>query len=136
MLSDTLRALFHRPVTEKYPIEKHPAPARLRGVLHYDPEKCTGCGMCVQDCPAQALELITLDKKNKQFVLRYHMDRCTFCAQCVQSCKFNCLDMSNQEWELASVHKEPFTVNYGRATDIEKWLEHRAQAKNPPVEKG
>jgi len=118
MMSDVLGSLFRRPVTETYPFERRPAPARLRGQLHWNPEKCTGCCLCAKECPADALELITLDKKEKRFVLRYHIDRCTFCAQCVQNCRFGCLDMSNEEWELAAGSKAPFTVYYGSEENI------------------
>jgi formate hydrogenlyase subunit 6/NADH:ubiquinone oxidoreductase subunit I len=118
MLRDVLRSLFKRPATKRYPFEKHPAPERLRGALQFDPAKCSGCGVCVKDCPAQALELITLDKANKHFVLRYHADRCAYCAQCVQSCRFKCLSMSAEQWELASLRQEPFTVYYGNAEDV------------------
>lgn len=118
MLSDVLGSLFRRPATEKYPFERTPAPARLRGRLYWNPEKCTGCCLCARECPADALELITLDKKEKRFVLRYHVDRCTFCAQCVQNCRFGCLGMSNEEWELAAGSKAPFTVHYGSEEDI------------------
>ncbi|MSP12327.1 MAG: 4Fe-4S dicluster domain-containing protein [Chloroflexi bacterium] len=118
MISDIMRSLFRRPVTEKYPFERRAAPQRLRGHLIWNQEKCSGCGMCSKDCPAQAIELITLDKANKRFVLRYHIDRCAFCAQCVQSCRFKCLQMSNNDWELAALKKEPFTISYGREEDI------------------
>lgn len=119
MLGDIARSLFRRPVTRIYPFERKPAPQRLRGRLHWNPEKCTGCGLCTKDCPSNAIELITLDKANKRFVLRYHVDRCTFCAQCVQNCRFACLSMSSAEWELASLSKKPFTVYYGREADLE-----------------
>ena len=125
MLQDIVTSLFHRPVTEQYPFEKRPAPPRTRGMLHWDPEKCTGCCLCSADCPANAIELITLDKKAKQFVLRYHVDQCTFCGQCVESCRFGCLEMSSEEWELAATSKEPFTVRYGREEDIEALLAKR-----------
>ena len=122
MFRDALRSLIRRPITERYPFEQKSPPERLRGQLHWNPEQCIGCGLCVKDCPANALELITLDKKNKRFILRYHLDRCTFCAQCVQSCRFKCLEMSNEQWELAAYHKEPFTVCYGDEADVEAWL--------------
>lgn len=128
MLKDVWCAFWQRPVTERYPFERHTAPARLRGALHYNPEKCTGCGLCVKDCPSQAIELIELDKKNKRFVLRYDVDRCTFCAQCVQNCRFDCMAMSNEQWELASVNKEPFTIYYGNETDIQAVLERFTQS--------
>jgi NAD(P)H-quinone oxidoreductase subunit I len=80
MLGDVLRSLFRRPATERYPFERHPTPPRLRGALHWNPDKCTGCCLCVKDCPANAIEIITIDKANKRFVLRYHADRCTYVA--------------------------------------------------------
>ncbi len=123
MLGDVLRSLFKRPATELYPFERHAAPERLRGKLTWNPEKCTGCALCNKDCPSNAIELITLDKKAKRFVLRYHMDRCTYCAQCVQNCRFECMGMSNEQWELAALSKEPFTVYYGKDEDVRAVLE-------------
>ncbi len=122
MLGDLARSLFRRPVTEMYPAEKHKPPERLRGELVWDPKSCTGCMMCVKDCPANALELVVVDRKAKRFVMRYHADRCTFCAQCVQSCRFKCLTMSNEQYELAALTKEPFTVTYGNDADVELLL--------------
>jgi len=122
MLGDILRPLVHRPVTERYPFERREAPPRLRGKLIWNPQKCTGCALCNKDCPSNAIELITLDKASKRFVMRYHVDRCTFCAQCVQNCRFGCLSTSNQEWELAALKKEAFTIYYGNDADIESAL--------------
>jgi NAD(P)H-quinone oxidoreductase subunit I len=118
MLRDVLRSLFERPATRRYPFERKPAPERLRGALRWNPKGCTGCCMCTRDCPANAIELITVDKASKRFVLRYHMDRCTFCAQCVQTCRFGCLGMAPDQWELAALRKEPFTVYYGDDADV------------------
>jgi formate hydrogenlyase subunit 6/NADH:ubiquinone oxidoreductase subunit I len=133
MLQDILGSLFKRPITEKYPFEKKAAPPRTRGLLHWNPEKCTGCCLCSADCPANALELITLDKKAKRFVLRYHSDRCTFCGQCVESCRFDCLEMSSDEWELAATSKEAFMVTYGREADIEELLAKVAARGSEPA---
>jgi formate hydrogenlyase subunit 6/NADH:ubiquinone oxidoreductase subunit I len=133
MLKDVLRSLWQRPITEKYPFEKRPAPERLRGKLHYDPEKCTGCCLCSMECPADALELITLDKKEKRFVLRYHVDRCTYCAQCVQNCRFACLEMSPEEWELAATSKEPFTIYYGDEADVTTVMGKLAETDPEPA---
>jgi formate hydrogenlyase subunit 6/NADH:ubiquinone oxidoreductase subunit I len=128
MLGDMVRSLFKKPMTEMYPFKKTAAPSRLRGELIYNPEKCTGCQLCIKDCPSNAIELITVDKATKHFVMRYHIDRCTYCAQCVENCRFACLSMSNEQWELAALNKEAFTVTYGREEDIQKLLE-RAAAK-------
>jgi formate hydrogenlyase subunit 6/NADH:ubiquinone oxidoreductase subunit I len=128
MLSDVLTSLFKKNSTQLYPFEKVPAPNRLRGKLFWDPAKCTGCQLCIKDCPSNAIELIVLDKVSKRFVLRYHVDRCTYCAQCVVNCRFKCLNMSNSDWELASTGKEPFIVYYGKDADVDALL---AKATEP-----
>jgi formate hydrogenlyase subunit 6/NADH:ubiquinone oxidoreductase subunit I len=128
MFRDVLGSFFKKPATRQYPVERRAAPKQLRGKLHWTPEGCTGCGLCVKDCPADAIELITLDKASKRFVVRYNLDHCTFCGQCVQSCRFDCLTMSSDEWELASLNKQPFTVYYGNEADVKSVLDRLAPA--------
>lgn len=133
MLGDILSSFFKKPVTEKYPFERRDAPENLRGKLVWDAEKCSGCQLCVKDCPSDALELIVIDKVNKRFVMRYNVDKCTYCSQCVVNCRFNCLQMSEEMWELASTNKEPFEVYYGREEDVKFLLEKaaRGEAEEP-----
>jgi formate hydrogenlyase subunit 6/NADH:ubiquinone oxidoreductase subunit I len=130
MFGEVARSLFRKSATEKYPFERYPAPARLRGQVRYNAEKCTGCMLCVKDCPANAIEIIAIDKPNKRFIMRYHMDRCTYCAQCVEDCRFDCIEMSHEQWELAALDKQPFTVIYGRDEDIDKFLGKFAPAES------
>lgn len=131
MTRDVLASLFRRPATQRYPFERREAPDHLRGELLWNPEKCTGCGLCAKDCPSDAIQVHILDRAKKQFVMEYHIDRCTFCAQCVQNCRFKCLRMSSEHWELASLDKDPFTVYYGDDANIETLLGNLAQ---PPAE--
>lgn len=118
MLGDVSRSLFKRPVTELYPFERRPAPARLRGLLVFDPGRCTGCKICMRDCPANALELVVVDKPAKRFAMRFHTDRCTYCAQCVVSCNFDSLSMSHERWELAGLSPDQFLLTFGRDEDL------------------
>lgn len=122
MLSDVVGSLLRRPFTERYPYERRDVPERLRGLLLWDPQNCTGCGICAQDCPASAVQVIVLDKATKKFVLAYHVDRCTFCGQCVNSCKQGCLSMAPDRWELAALGREAFMVHYGEANDVRRVL--------------
>lgn len=130
MFKDILISFFSAPVTEKYPFEKLVTADRFRGKLYFDPAKCTGCNLCSKDCPANALEIVIIDRAAKRFVARYNMARCIYCAQCIQSCKFKCLGMSNEDWELASLNKELFEVNYGKEEDIAAFME-RFNAREP-----
>ncbi len=137
MFSDIWQSLWQRPVTQKYPFERTAVPERLRGKLHYNSEKCTGCALCNKDCPANAIEIITIDKKEKRFVMKYHADRCTYCAQCLESCRFSCLNLSDEEWELAATTKEPFTIYYGTDDDLRTFMDKFAGANgNGPESAG
>ena len=127
MFFDILRALFSKPATQRYPNPEPNTPERLRGKLYWNPERCTGCALCVKDCPADAIQLITLDKENKRFVMRYDVGRCTFCGQCVQSCRFDCLDLSSDEWSLAAVNRTPFTIYYGDKADVAQVMENATE---------
>jgi NAD(P)H-quinone oxidoreductase subunit I len=129
MLSEVLPALFKKPATEKYPFEKQEAPAQVRGLLKWDPEKCTGCQLCVKDCPADALHMDIIDRKAKRFVMHYHADRCIYCGQCVVNCRFDCLELSSHNWELAALAVEPFKFTYGYEDDIKELLASKSQAE-------
>lgn len=123
MIGEVFRALFQKPATRQYPFERMDAPGRLRGKLHWHPENCTGCLLCVKDCPSQALEIFTIDKADKRFVMRYHLDQCTFCSQCVVSCRQDALEMVSDEWELAATNKAAFRLWYGDETDVKQLVE-------------
>lgn len=129
MFGDIIKSFFKKPITEKYPFVKKDAPENLRGKLIWNPEKCTGCQLCIKDCPSNGIELLVVDKVNKKFVMRYNVDRCTFCAQCVESCRSGCIEMSDEMWELASIKKEPFEVYYGKDEDIQFILEKAAKGE-------
>jgi ech hydrogenase subunit F len=125
MLGDVLSSLVRRPATRLYPVQRSPAPVRLRGPLQWDRLRCTGCGVCVMDCPANALRLFTLDKATKRFVLEYQVDRCAFCGQCSESCAQHALWMSSTDWELAAPTRAGFTRMFGEAEDVQQILDGR-----------
>ncbi len=131
MFRDVAAAFFKKPVTQKYPFERTPAPARLRGKLIWNAQKCTGCALCTKDCPSDAINLVVNDKQAKTFVMRYNVDRCIFCAQCVQNCRQKCLQMSNEEWELAALNKDAFTIYYGDENKVQSYLNQLAAANTP-----
>ena len=125
MLGDILGSLFHKPITENYPKEKSISPNTVRGKIIWNPEKCSGCELCILDCSASALELLIIDKQKKKFVMRYNLGHCIFCGQCEISCKKGCITTSKGLWELASVDKKQFEYYYGHAEDIKEYSYHK-----------
>ncbi|MFH1313483.1 MAG: NADH-quinone oxidoreductase subunit NuoF [Candidatus Eisenbacteria bacterium] len=50
--------------------------------FYIDPEKCTGCTLCVKKC---SVEAITGERKKPHTI---DNDKCVRCGQCISSCKF------------------------------------------------
>jgi NAD-dependent dihydropyrimidine dehydrogenase PreA subunit len=59
----------------------------LRNVvtLTYDPEKCTGCGMCAEVCPHRIFDL-----ENGKARVR-DRDACMECGACAKNCPFQAI---------------------------------------------
>lgn len=69
-------------------IKEHRCPAGVcKALITYsiDPEKCTGCGLCVKVCPTQA----TSGEKKKPHSIDNAL--CTRCGACIESCKFDAI---------------------------------------------
>ncbi len=77
--------------------------------------KCTGCGICVMNCPNGTIEVITRtdvleDGKKKRELEKYiyRLGMCAFCSLCVKTCPSNALTFS-QEFEHAVFDKIKLT---------------------------
>jgi NAD-dependent dihydropyrimidine dehydrogenase PreA subunit len=55
--------------------------------LQLDPEKCTGCGTCLEVCPRQALNL------NGRKVRIANRDACMECGACALNCPFEAISV-------------------------------------------
>lgn len=85
-LPELLRHLFKKPATVDYPFQKLAVPADFRGTPYLNPEMCIVCRACERDCPAEAIEISSVNEAEKRFKMIIHNDRCIHCAQCVDSC--------------------------------------------------
>jgi NADH-quinone oxidoreductase subunit F len=71
-------------------IKDHRCPAGVcKALITYsiDPERCTGCGLCIKVCPTQA----TSGEKKKAHTI--DKDKCTRCGACIESCKFEAINV-------------------------------------------
>jgi hydrogenase-4 component H len=107
LLPELWRSLIRGPVTTTYPHTPLELPEGFRGRVAVDADTCRGCGLCVRDCPAFALEL-ERDPEGG-FRLVYHPDRCAYCGQCELSCHQGALRLVN-EFVSATPHRERLTA--------------------------
>ncbi len=67
--------------------------------INYDPEKCTGCGTCVQVCPSGAARL-------EGAVSVLDRELCTRCGRCVDACPTGAREWVGQAMTIAEIVQE------------------------------
>jgi len=93
-LSVTLKHLFGRKVTVRYPEEKAPQSPRFRGLhaLRRYPngeERCIACKLCEAVCPALAITIESdVGEDGTRRTSRYDIDlfKCIYCGFCEEAC--------------------------------------------------
>lgn len=97
----TIRHLFKKKVTVKYPEEKREFSKVYRGmhVLKRDEqgrENCTACGLCAVSCPAEAITMEAAERvpgeenlyREEKYAAVYEINmlRCIYCGLCEEAC--------------------------------------------------
>ena len=97
----TIKHLFTRKVTIKYPEQVRPMSPVYRGqhMLMRDEEgreRCTACGLCALSCPAEAITMKAEERKPDEkhlyreekyaSIYEINMLRCIFCGLCEEAC--------------------------------------------------
>ena len=116
-LLTTLPWLFRRPVTAHYPEQHLPVQERYMGFPALltddtaDEPFCTGCMVCVRECPTLCMSATMHDNpkfaegaSHRRKIIRefeINLNRCILCGICVDVCSFDAIEMS-YEHELAS----------------------------------
>jgi NADH-quinone oxidoreductase subunit I len=127
-LLTTLRWLGKKPVTAQYPDQHLPVQHRYMGfpALLWDETGdepfCTGCMVCVRECPTQCMTAVMHDNPNFTEGLSHrrkiietfeiNLNRCILCGICVDVCAFDAIEMSH-EHELASFERAGARADLG-----------------------
>jgi len=86
------------------------------GMPRVNPDKCTGCGICVKSCPKNLFEMVPASKtilvacsntERGKFVRLICDIGCIGCVKCVKTCKQEAIEMREG---LAVIHHEKCTV--------------------------
>ncbi|WP_136667763.1 NADH-quinone oxidoreductase subunit I [Flavobacterium sp. H122] len=127
-LFTTIRHLFKRKVTIKYPEQVRPFSPVYRGqhMLKRDElgrENCTACGMCAVACPAEAITMTAAERKPGEehlyreekyaSVYEINMLRCIFCGLCEEACPKDAIYLTESKVIVkSSTNREDFI--YGK----------------------
>lgn len=66
--------------------------AKVRGAIVVDSVKCKGCGLCVEACPSNVIQLsVELNAKGMNYATMHVPDACTGCANCAMVCPDSCI---------------------------------------------
>ena len=134
LLPQLWRTLFTRPITVRYPFGPLELPPYFRGRVVIDIDLCRGCGLCVRDCPAFALELeresdtlspLVLShalskvegkaegsKGHDKFRLIHYRDRCAYCGQCQDVCRYQAIWLTS-EYVPAAADRDTLREEFG-----------------------
>jgi NADH-quinone oxidoreductase subunit I len=130
-------------ITESYPdpiASRTPEdlPAKSRGLLFNDIDRCIGCFACQEICPSQCIQIEAQQAVNqlKVWVSVFDIDfsQCIFCGLCVEVCVPNSL-IHTKQFEAAAFRMEDLIANFGRGTvspeQQEKWALQSQNRRGP-----
>ncbi|HLD28910.1 MAG TPA: electron transfer flavoprotein subunit alpha [bacterium] len=71
-------------------------------MIKVDPDKCTGCGICVKACPFSVIEIRTREQEGIPCHPKFRniaviLDGCTLCAACAEACPFDAISVHKEE---------------------------------------
>jgi formate hydrogenlyase subunit 6/NADH:ubiquinone oxidoreductase subunit I len=100
----SLRNLFTKPVTKRYPTAPVVFPTGSKGVITNHFEDCILCSICAVKCPSDA---ITVDKPAGTWTIDPFA--CVQCFSCVRACPKKCLQME-AALPATALTKEPVVM--------------------------
>ncbi len=133
----TLKTTFRKPVTAQYPDPKKRLAVAKRYMgfpaLLWDEDVaepyCTGCMVCIRDCPTQCMTAemkdnpkFADDTSRRRKIVDYfeiNLGRCILCQICVDVCNFDAIEMSH-EHELSKFQRNDNRVDLAQLLNMGK----------------
>ena len=130
----TLKTMLRSPVTAQYPIRKKRLEIATRFMgfpaltwdYSADEQYCTGCMVCIRECPTQCMSAEMTDNahhadgtsRRRKIVgtFEINLGRCILCAICVDVCNFDAIVMSHE-------HEQSKYARNSNRVDLEPLLE-------------
>src|SRR4030067_2997433 len=95
-------------------------------LLRLDKELCTGCGICAQICPKEAIEehppSVVNGRLKKKPTIDIDPKSCIFCGECVVLCPYNALKMEVDSEEVANIVKNEDFIFWSTEVKVNKNL--------------
>lgn len=69
--------------------------AKVQGVVVINEERCKGCDLCVVACPANVLQLQSMEVNDRgyHFASMVNPEECIGCASCALVCPDGCIEV-------------------------------------------
>ena len=152
----TLKTALRRPVTAQYPdpgkrlevADRYMGFPALTWDYDVGESYCTGCMVCIRDCPTQCMSATMKDNplhaegtsRRRKIVDEFEINlgRCILCGICVDVCNFDAIEMGH-EHELSKFQRNgnrvdlPGLLQMGREYQAETGWEPRQPEKNSGV---